>query len=274
MHCVSAETEYLKTPHWQKKQYSPQKFNHIHSQLVAMQGVQLEISLWSYVSILGRFGNCCACSSFWKRLSNETMMCEIEMQREAPWWGYSPKQSLSFHVAGASTSSLSRDTCFVSSWQWRQLLWEAHNGASIVGTHTAHPQTIMCFHQQDCNFQGDKTNRQREKGGGRDVNHAHSNFNQRGRPWGWLTKWWGGNALLLRRNVSLQLRRYDQRLWSRVVWRTCSVPTECHSCVGRCNESEPISQPHIFCYMRYASKWPRKPKCVTAEPVYMRSRTL
>lgn len=27
---------------------------------------------------------------------------------------------------------------------------------------TAHPLTIMCFHQKDCNFQGDNMNRQGE----------------------------------------------------------------------------------------------------------------
>lgn len=103
------------------------------------------------------------------------------------------------------------DICFVTSWQWRQLLWKKkHNGAGIVNTDTAHPLTITGFHQKDCNFQGDNTNRQGD-GGKKHVKHAHSNFNQPGRPWGWLTKWQKKTSSLLKRHVSLQSPWHDQR---------------------------------------------------------------
>lgn len=46
-----------------------------------------------------------------------------------------------------------------------------HNGAGIVNTDTARPLTIMGFHQKDCNFQGDYTNRQGE-GRKEHVKHA------------------------------------------------------------------------------------------------------
>ena len=41
---------------------------------------------------------------------------------------------------------------------------KTHNGAGIVNADTTHPLTIMCFHQKDCNFQGNNTNRQGEGG--------------------------------------------------------------------------------------------------------------
>ena len=45
-----------------------------------------------------------------------------------------------------------------------------------------------------------------------------------------------------------------RRLYSRVVFWTCSAPTECHSCVGRwmCP-----SQHCIYCCIEYTSKWPQ-----------------
>lgn len=107
-------------------------------------------------------------------------------------WGSHCPSMLEKHLL----SPLSRDICFVTSWQWRQLLWKTHNGASIVNTDTAHPLIIMCFHQKDCHFQQDNTNRQAEERE-KHIKRAHSNFNQRRRPWGWLRKWQKKNCFIV-----------------------------------------------------------------------------
>ena len=70
-------------------------------------------------------------------------------RREDPWWSSHCPFMLEKHLF----PSLSRDICFVTSWQWRQLLWKTHNGAGIVNADTAHPLTIMYFHQKDCNIE-------------------------------------------------------------------------------------------------------------------------
>lgn len=57
--------------------------------------------------------------------------------------------------------SFSWDICFVTSWQWRQLLWKTHKRAGTVNT--AHPDNYG-FSPNDCNFQGDNANRQRRSG--------------------------------------------------------------------------------------------------------------
>lgn len=152
-------------------------------------------------------------------------------------------------------SSLSRDICFVTSWQWRQLLWKTHNGAAIVNTDTAHPLIIMCFHQKDCNFQRDNTNRQGE-GGEKHIKRAHSNFNQWRRPWGWLTKWrkkqlhcWRGMSICSHHDTT---RERLWRLYSRVVRWTCFVPTKCHLCKSRWTCP---SQHCTYCGTEYTSKW-------------------
>lgn len=128
-------------------------------------------------------------------------------------------------------SPLSRDICFVTSWQWRQLLWKTHNG--IVNTDTAHPLIIMCFHQKDCHFQQDNTNRQAEEGE-KHIKRTPSNFNQPRRPWGWLRKW-QKETLHCRRGTSIcshhdTTRERLRRLYSRVVWWIWFVPIECHLC--------------------------------------------
>lgn len=153
-------------------------------------------------------------------------------------------------------SSLSRDICFVTSWKWRQLLWKTHNGAGIVNTDTAHPLIIMCFHQKDCNFQRDNTNRQAE-GGEKHIKRACSNFNQRRRPWGWLRKWrkkqphcQSGMSICSHHDTT---RERLQRLYSHVVWWTCFVPIESHLC-------KPCPSQHcIYCCTEYTctSKWPQ-----------------
>ena len=138
-----------------------QIWNGIHTKLVTIQCGQLKYP-------------CEKLSPFYKNLRNlwqvdysdrafQSYLWSMRLKyRENPWWGGSLKQSLSLYVRETSFSSISRDICFVTSWQWRQLLWKTHNGTGIVNADTAHPLTIMCFHQKDCNFQGDNTNRQRE----------------------------------------------------------------------------------------------------------------
>lgn len=54
--------------------------------------------------------------------------------------------------------SFSWDICFVTSWQWRQLLWKTHKGAGTVNT--SHPDNYG-YSPNDCNFWGDNGNRQR-----------------------------------------------------------------------------------------------------------------
>lgn len=113
-------------------------------------------------------------------------------------------------------SSLSRGICFVTHWQWRQLLWKTHNGAGIVSTDMAHPLKIMCFHQKNCNFRGDNTNRARA----REACKACSlEFQSLRKALGVINKMAEKTASLLERCVSLQSPWHDKDR----TWEGCTV---------------------------------------------------
>lgn len=82
--------------------------------------------------------------------------------------------------------SFSWDICFVTSWQWRQLLWKTHKGAGTVNT--AHPDNYG-FSPNDCNFQGDNANRQRRSGTKACATSSLKFRITNEVTWGWWTKW-------------------------------------------------------------------------------------
>lgn len=90
-----------------------------------------------------------------------------------------------------------------------------------------------------------------------DIKLAHSNFNQWGRPWGWLTKWWWKKQPHCSRSMSVcshhdTTRERLGRLYGDAVWWTCSAPTESHS--GKDRWMCP-RQSHIYCCNENTSKW-------------------
>lgn len=73
--------------------------------------------------------------------------------------------------------------------------------------------------------------------GGKHAKRAHSNFNQRRRPWGWLTKWRKKNSFIVE-----EARQFAVTMtWPErggggsitVMLSTCSEPTESLSCLFR-----------------------------------------
>lgn len=153
------------------------------------------------------------------------------------------------------------------------VLWHPGNEDSCYGrctmepalwTHTAHPFTIMCFHQKKIAIFKETTQKEREREGTPRTAHARSHFNQRGRPWGWLKKWRKKTAPLLRRWRRLavtvtQPEKRPGRLYRRVVWWTCCAPTEHHSYTGRWAAP---SRRSIYCCIEYTSKWSQGQACL------------
>lgn len=69
-------------------------------------------------------------------------------------------------------------------WSWHC----EHRHSSSSDNYVFSPERLQFSRRQY-----KQTGRGREK----HVKHAHSNFNQRGRPWGWLTKWRKKNSFIV-----------------------------------------------------------------------------
>lgn len=189
-------------------------------------------------------------SLFWKRFSG-SLQCGQD-----PWWGAWSHQCpfllethpfLPFQEIFVLSHPGKEDSCY----------GKTHNGAGIVDAHTARPLTIMCFHQKDCNFQGDNINRQ-ARGRERRVKACSLKFQSTRKALRVINKMaekkqlhcWGGALVCSRRDMT---RGRVRSLCGRVVWWTCSAPTEYHSRAVRWPAPS----------RRCALKWPFR-----AEPVY------
>lgn len=150
------------------------------------------------------------------------------------------------HILAMKTVAMEKET----QWSWHC----EHRHSSSSDNYGFSPERLQFPRRQY-----KQTGRWREK----HVKHAHSNFNQPGRPWGWLTKWQKKTSSLLKRHVSLQSPWHDQRktgggrgLFIYVVRWTCSAPTESHLCLGRWTCP---SRQCIYCCAECTSKWPQDP---------------
>lgn len=125
---------------------------------------------------------------------SKDLSCELKARNAESFPRWEPKGTIVPTCKGNIFSLfLSQDICFVTSWQWRQLLRKEkkYNGAAIVNTDTVRPLTITEASMKRFQFSR-RPNKQACRAKERACKaSACKNFDQAKRPWEWLTKWWG-----------------------------------------------------------------------------------
>lgn len=176
-----------------------------------MQGGQFKKILWNVISILG---------GFWKLVWVHYSERGFQMNLWSMSLKYRREKILDEETAWSSHCPFMLETHLFLPFQEIFVLSHPGNEDSCYGKHTmelalwAQSQLILwqlCVFTRKIAIFKETIPTDRGRGREKHVKHAHSNFNQQGRPWGWLTKWRKKTASLLKRNVSLQSPRHDRR---------------------------------------------------------------
>lgn len=146
-----------------------------------------------------------------------------------PWWGESLKLSLSPHVRETSFPSLSWDICFVTSWQWRQLLWK-NRKKSQWSWHCKHRHSSSSnnygFSPERLQFSR-RLYKQTGRGKERACKACSLKFQSNRKAPRVINKMAEKTSSLLKRHVSFQSPWHDQRKTGEPLCLSCKVNKLC-----------------------------------------------
>lgn len=206
----------------------------------------LKMPLWNAISILVGFTNFMVSSLIWKRLSNISMICEFEMWRRSlvktlsgtvtvpscyrNIFSFPFKRYLFCHILAMKTVAMEN-----TQWSWHCERRQSSSSDNYVFS----PERLQFSRRL-----------YQQTGSGREkhVKRAHSNFNQQGRPWGWLTKWRKKNSFIVEETCQFTVTMTRVEKTGDVLGLCCMVNMLCTNLrVTRVWAGEPVQEaPHLW----------------------------